>query len=392
MHRTDDSETCALVLGGYINGYSIIRELSDFGVQDVWLFDYGQSLSRYSNRIKGVKTVEKDPESLKRSVDALHKEYKYIVIYPTDDLQLEFLNEIYDDISSFCFLPFNRNTLSEALRKDIQYAACKKLEIPYPASLVVTSIDDYDFLDELKYPLLVKPLKRDDLREDVFRNLFLETPDDMMKYKFQLDKSLESGVSLLVSEYVPGDGSNIYAYVAYRSQSGVVLNDWVGKKLSQYPDDFGVFSSASNNAPEVVRDQGVKLINELDLYGICEPEFKYDARYGTYKLMEINLRSMMWHRLGNLCGVNLQYSQWLDAHGSDVLRQRQIKDNSVHFVYMKHELLNLFFRKGYVKNFIDNLFKADKVSTAVYDLMDLRPFLYDALMTLRLFLSRCLSR
>ena len=32
---------CALVLGGYINGFSIIKELHEEGIKDIALFDSG---------------------------------------------------------------------------------------------------------------------------------------------------------------------------------------------------------------------------------------------------------------------------------------------------------------------------------------------------------------
>ena len=66
----------------------------------------------------------------------------------------------------------------------------------------------------------------------------------------------------MASEIIPGDGSNIYAYVGYRSKSGKIINEWTGRKLSQYPDDFGVFSSASNEAPDDVLIQGEYYLTE----------------------------------------------------------------------------------------------------------------------------------
>jgi predicted ATP-grasp superfamily ATP-dependent carboligase len=79
----------------------------------------------------------------------------------------------------------------------------------------------------------------------------------------------------------------------------------------------------------------------MNIYGIAEPEFKYDHRDGKYKLTEINLRSMMWHRVGNLSGVNIQYSQYLDALGKTVPHQDQLKNKNIHFVYLRHEIINI---------------------------------------------------
>jgi predicted ATP-grasp superfamily ATP-dependent carboligase len=182
-------------------------------------------------------------------------------------------------------------------------------------------------------------------------------------------------VSFIASEIIPGDGSNIYAYVGYRSMEGRILNEWTGKKLSQYPDDFGIFSSASNLAPVEVLEQGKTLLNGMDLKGIAEPEFKYDCRDGKYKLMEINLRSMMWNRVGYLSGVNLHYTQYVDAIGGEVPSYRQEKTRDIHLVCLKHELSNLIRRKGYAGIFYHNMFGGDVTNIALFDIRDLRPFL-----------------
>jgi predicted ATP-grasp superfamily ATP-dependent carboligase len=161
--------------------------------------------------------------------------------------------------------------------------------------------------------------------------------------------------------------------------NGKILNEWAGRKLSQYPDSFGVFASASNEAPEEVKILGRKILNEMDIKGIAQPEFKYDSRDKKYKLMEINLRSMMWHRVGNLSGVNLHYSQYLDAIGEKVSSQVQIKNKDIHFTYLKYEIINLIRRRKYLQTFIKNLTKSDRTYIAVYDRQDIKPFLKDCI-------------
>ena len=60
--------------------------------------------------------------------------------------------------------------------------------------------------------------------------------------------------------------------MSYRSKEGKILGEWTGKKLSQFPDDFGVFSSASNNCPEIVAKQGRKILEVMNLFGINQPD------------------------------------------------------------------------------------------------------------------------
>jgi hypothetical protein len=106
--------------------------------------------------------------------------------------------------------------------------------------------------------------------------------------------------------------------------------------------------------------------------------------------MEINLRSMMWHRVGNLSGVNIQYSQYLDAIGKNMPKQKQNQKDIVHFVYMKHEILNLIFRRNYWIHFKYNVFGNQKREFAVYDKTDIRPFLFDIIGLIRGVIGRCL--
>ncbi|KKH99277.1 hypothetical protein EO95_17050 [Methanosarcina sp. 1.H.T.1A.1] len=368
---------CALVLGGYVNGYSIIKELYEKKIEEIVLFGSSRELASYSNKIKKFVLIDNTPDSLCREIEKLHQEYEKIIIFPTNDLHLENLHTIYPEIHSFCFLPFNPENLLTCLDKYIQYSYCEKLGVPYPKTILLQKKDDLENIKTIQFPVLLKPNKREDLRRKVFRNLKIDNPEDLKKVQKEIENYLDTGIKFLASEIIPGNGDCIYAYVGYRDQKGRTLNEWTGKKLSQYPDNFGVFSAASNEAPEEVLVQGRTLLNGMDIKGIAQPEFKYDCRDKKYKLMEINLRSMMWHRVGNLSGVNLQYSQYLDALGKKVSPQVQVKNKNIHFLYMKHEIKNLIMQRKYLRTFLKNIVESDETHFAVFDRKDIKPFLKD---------------
>lgn len=389
------SDSILVVLGSYINGYSIIRELSENNINNIALFSYGKSLAWYSNKIKYRARINKSSESLQTELLRLKKEYEYIVIYPTDDLQLENLHAIYNEIKDFCYIPINNKNIINSLDKYHQYSYCEKYNIPYPKTFNIDSLKSLDLLDgKMMFPVLFKPNKREDITTNVFRSLFIENKEDFKKKKNIVEVFLEKGVTFLASEFIPGDDTNIYAYVGFRNKKGKILNEWIGKKLTQFPNKFGVFSSASNDAPEVVREQGRKLLHEMNIYGIAEPEFKYDSRDGKYKLMEINLRSMMWHRMGKLSGVDLHHTMYLDALGKETFFQKQIlaDEKRIHMIYLKHEIINLFFRKGYFKHFKYNLLKGEENKYVSLDKKDFKPFLYDfTIGFFKQFIVQCLK-
>ena len=378
----------ALILGGYINGYSIIKELHSKGIRDIALFDYGKSIARRSNKINYYYTLkDKNSSSLKEGLLKLKAVCDYIVLYPTSDIYTEQIFELYEEIKEFCYIPFNYENYKNSINKFVQYEFCEKLNIPYPKTFILNSKEKLNNIANLQFPIFIKPNK---LYKDknIFRGLKLNSFSEFEKNIKKITNFLDSGVVFLVSEFIPGDDTNIYSYNGFRSYKKKIIAQWIGKKLTQYPDEFGVFCSASNECDEIVKIQGKKLIEAMDLYGICEPEFKYDYRDGKYKLMEITIRSTMWNRIGYLSGVDVNYQLFLDATNQKTTIHFQDLKTKIHFVYMKFEILNLIFRRGYLKHFVFNVFKADKIYFAVFDKNDIKPFLFDLIDFAKLFLSR----
>lgn len=369
---------CAVILGSYVNEYSIVRDLFENKITEIIVIDDSKGLTSYSKMIrKFIHLKDFSSENLLRTFQELHYTYDFLILYPCSDFHIEFLREIFDKISEFCFIPMNPKNVLNSMDKAVQYSFCEKLNIPYPKTVIINDIEDLSKIDTLVFPIIIKPNKRDDFKFKVFRNIHFATRDEYLKRKEDLISIVSNNVSLLASEIIPGDGSNIYAYIAYRNKEGIILNEWSGKKLSQYPNDFGVFASASNQAPMIITQQGKRLIEAMDLFGIIEPEFKYDFRDGKYKLMEINLRSMMWHRVGNLSGVNIQYTQYLDALGIIPKKQNQNKERDIHLVYFKHEIFNLLSRKGYLQIFVNNFLHSDETHFMVFSISDIMPFIID---------------
>ncbi|SHI49823.1 hypothetical protein [Pseudozobellia thermophila] len=375
------NDACAVVLGGYVNGYSIIQELDYFRIKNIALLYHGNQIARFSRRINEKHRIGTNKEDLLSALAELHKKYDRLVLYPTDDHQMENLLELRNLIESYCFLPFNPENLHRVADKAVQYQFCEKLGVPYPKTAEVKKDSDIDDIKLLALPLIIKPNKREDLKIKIFRSYTIDSWKDFETVRNQLTAFMDKGVTFIASEIIPGHtNGTIYAYTAYRSpKTKKIENEWIGRKLTQFPDDYGVFSSASNEAPEIIREQGRKLLEGMSLYGICEPEFKFDERDGKYKLMEINLRSMMWHRTGHLSGVYLQYTQWCDALNIPIPNYVQ-SSGLLHFCYFKHEIINLIFRRGYFKYFKNNL-GGKNMSLALWDKNDPLPFLVDQVYT-----------
>lgn len=306
-------------------------------------------------------------------------------------MYLELLNQIYEEIKDYCYLPFNNKNILETLDKFYQYKICKQFDIPCPDFQNVLKVKDLSLVNKLKFPILVKPTKRKDLVTKVFRNLYLDNYQAFEKNLVIIKKFISQGIGFIFTEFIPGDDTNIYAYTCFRSNEGEILNFWTGKKLNQYPNVYGVFSSASNSAPKIIEKHGFKLVQALKGYGIIQPEFKFDFRDGKYKLMEVNMRPMMWHRTGCISGVKLMETQYFYGSNKPTKKYIQNKKDIVHFIFMIHEISNLIARKGYFKFFKKNLFGQEKLYWAIYDEKDIKPFLFGLIISIKSYLKACLN-
>lgn len=382
----------AVVLGGYVNGYSIVRALHEGGVRDIAVLDTRRGIATYSRHVSEWIVVPEGNAAYLAALRRLGAEGAPLVLFPTNDRHLEILHALYDELQGTCFIPLNPANTPSAMRKDHQYAWCEKLGVPRPQSVRLATPSDLAQLDALAPPVIVKPATREDMTKAVFRNLRARDPIELAAIRPKVEAALQGGTPLVASEIVPGPSSQIYAYTCYRSKQGRILAEWSGRKLSQYPDDFGVFGSASNEAPEAVSDLGRRLVEGMDLQGIVEPEFKLDPRDGQLKLMEVNLRSMMWHRVGQLDGVNLPLVQFLDAVGSPIPPQKQRGHPTFHYVYFRHELQNLLARRGYGSTFRRVVMTARPRHFAVFNARDPMPFLVNATRGIRGVVSACRRR
>ncbi|GAA4320978.1 hypothetical protein [Compostibacter hankyongensis] len=384
--------TYAVVLGGYINAYAIINELHKKGIQEIALISYTKKIACFSNKIKKVCIIKQTTENLSNCLMRLGKEVGKLILYPTDDWFLEQIVKIEPLIKDFTFIPFNTKNFNLTANKVIQYKYCEQLSVPYPRTIGIQNKTDWDSITKLAFPIIIKPSHREDLNQKIFRSKLIKDQEDLLLNIGSINLLLEEGVDFLASEVIPGSSNgNIYAYCSYVDENGNILNEWGGRKLSQYPNDYGVFSSASNEVPEIVMQQGRSLVKGMNIHGFCEPEFKYDYRDGKYKLMEVNLRSMMWNEVGRLSGVNLHYTQWCYARGEKPPVELQNRKKPIVLIYYKHELINLFIRKNYWSTFKQICKKKNKYWAGI-DLKDWKPFMHDLFHTLKLLILTLLKK
>ena len=376
LNQKKFDNSCAVILGDSINGYLIMRELWSKGIKNIVLFYRNRSLCNNSNKIILSQKIDLSAATLKNKLTDLSSKFKRLIIYPTLDYQVKNLSDIYDSIQDFCFIAFNHANILTCMNKYYQYQFCKTLGIPVPESIALKHPDDIKNTLKLKFPIIIKPQAKLTLNDEIFKNTIIQTHKDLDRLYPILEKKMYGGGRLLASEIIPGGENNLYSYFGYRNKEGKILNEWTGRKLSSFPDNFGVFASGVNELNPIVLNQGRALLNGMNLMGMCQSEFRFDARDNSFKFIEINIRTTLLSGLAHLSGVNLTYTQYLDGIGERAPRQNQITDKKIHLVTLNNELRNLAQRKNYWKVFKYNLFRGDINYWLPWDKQDKKPFMF----------------
>ncbi|MCB1092704.1 MAG: hypothetical protein KDL87_14305, partial [Verrucomicrobiae bacterium] len=127
----------------------------------------------------------------------------------------------------------------------------------------------------------------------------------------------QHNVEYVLQEIIPGEDDQLYTLGTAISASGNVTAIFTGRKLRQMPPKFGICRAGESCDEPTIVDLGVRLLKRFDYFGVSQVEFKYDARDGKFKLMEINPRTWAWVAIAERVGVNLAFHYYLDAFGKE---------------------------------------------------------------------------
>jgi len=368
----------AFVFGMFETGLAVGRSLGRQGVC-VFGFDYKKDIGFYSRYIK----PELVPHPLKNPVvfkDYLIKKAKAFddkpVIFITSDDFLEFFVSNKKELSNY--LLFNlvgENLLDLSFSKNKFYAKFIGTEIQIPA------LYDYDANTgaKINYPVLIKGDNVNRWRDKVNSSKKVIIAEDINELEMICGNLRSRGIDFVLQEIIPGEDNCFYKYCAYRTKEGVILFEFMLRKLRQNPVRYGVGSLVISCKNEELRNAGREVFKILDYKGIGSVEFKFDKRDGKFKLIELNARYWQQNSLSDRCGINFPLIEYLYLTGQDYSGFHNEYEQGIKWinVYMDFSSL-LVYRKEKqlsVSDWVDQL-KGKKVfSDFAGD--DLKPSFYE---------------
>ncbi len=188
-------------------------------------------------------------------------------------------------------------------------------DVPHPYTRRLASRDDLaDISSRADQVIFLKPVDS----QSFFRRFGVKALHvrDRREAEARWDEARTAGLDLVLQEYVPGPATAHVFIDGFRDRTGAVRAWFPRRRLRMYPPDFGNSSAMVSLPLEEAKpaiDSLARLLEHLSYRGVFSAEFKWDARDGRFKLLEVNPRAWWYVEYAAWCGVNVVRLAWLDA-------------------------------------------------------------------------------
>ncbi len=294
------------------NSLAVIRALGKSGLT----VDAGEEtnfatgfFSKYCENKYIYPSPSKNTEDFINYLLDLVKKNNYEMIFPITDYTVLPIVLNKEEFSEYTIVPFpDYATLIKAMNKENTVKIALRNKIPLPRTYSIKDVGDSK-LDELEYPIILKPLRSSGSRGVALCN---DRTEMINKYKYIFQKY----GPLLIQEYIP-NGGELGVYTLFNAESKPIALS-VQKRIRSYP-----VSGGPSTLRETVRDDELvslsfRLLKAMSWYGLAMVEFRIDPRDNKPKLMEINPRFWGSLQLSILAGSNFPYLLYKMAKGDHV--------------------------------------------------------------------------
>ncbi len=219
----------------------------------------------------------------------------------------------------FLLLNPNAKTLQKLKTKRLQYELAEAFGVPIPETYfpdgeaqVLTLADGLQ-----NYPYVIKPTEAHKWR--LAENRAIANGKKAVTVHCRADLLAEYrrisayDKDLMIQEIIEGDDTQLYTFISYRSEKTSSLAFCIRSKLRQKPAKFGYCTASVTCHNDIVEAQSKRLLAASGFSGISGVEFKFDAKTGLYKLIEINTRPMNTLGIAIGCGVDLPVIAYNDV-------------------------------------------------------------------------------
>ena len=324
--KINDISTPVVVLKSVGHGgLNIMRSLGRLGIP---LYDVDADrfaptfFSRYC-RGKTLWDIDEQPadRSLEFLLDLGRKIGQPSILIPTTDDATVFVADHADALRERFIFPDQRPELVRSLcSKKEAYCVAKKFGVPTAETVFPDSREDVlRFLENAVFPIMLKGIDGRRLWIRAGKKMFIIHNHQELLEKYDAFEETKNS-NLMLQEYIPGGDDTVWMFNGYFDERSECLVGFTGKKIRQCPVHRGVTSLGICLRNDTVERTTKEFMKVLGYRGILDIGYRYDARDGLYKVLDINPRIGASFRLFVAeNGMDVARALYLDLTGQPVV-------------------------------------------------------------------------
>lgn len=304
------AEATALVFPDNLAALATVRELGKAGVATRLLGHHPGpgAYSRYANYIEAPNFYE-DPDAWVDFVARIAEtEPEPPVLFPTEDAALLLVEYAHERLGNRVRTPYPRpGVIPKIVDKIDLYELASSIDIAIPEYREILRVEDMDPEDAAAAGWLVKPSCRYVLgSEGVTTFLSMSGGSKAMAGDLReaAGRMLEAGFRVMHQESVPGPFEELVSAAVCLDRDGNLVDAYTARKHCEYPEPFGDGLVVELTPDPGIIEPTVELLRRAGYWGIADAEYKRDPRDGKFKLLDVNPRVWLWHRLGADAGAS----------------------------------------------------------------------------------------
>ena len=213
------------------------------------------------------------------------------ILIPTTDDTAIFLASYADALrDSFIFPRLNARIVRSLCSKREMYYLAKKYNVPTAEAVFPQCKEDVlNFSKDATFPIILKAIRGSRLQRRVGRTMAIAQTRNELLSNYEAMEDPEEP-NLMLQEYIPGDDDTIWMFNGYFNESSDCVIGLTGRKLRQWPVHQGVTSLGLCVGNPTVEKATKDFMKAIGYTGILDAGYRYDARDGRYKVLDINPR------------------------------------------------------------------------------------------------------
>jgi D-aspartate ligase len=201
------------------------------------------------------------------------------------------VSDAYPALADRFLVPHQPDGLARSLAsKKEMCRLAREHSVPTPQSTFPAGIEDVRaFAASATFPVMLKGISGNRLHERTGRKMVIvDSPNELLRLYHEMEDPADP--NLMLQEYIPGGDDVVWMFNGYFNHDSDCLVGLTGRKLRQTPVYTGATSLGVCLRNDVIDQTTRRWMKDLGYRGILDIGYRYDARDGQYKVLDVNPR------------------------------------------------------------------------------------------------------